>query len=102
VHIGLVLVQQRSGTAKGITFVTTGDETGVTNLITHMEIWEKYKVARTRASAAEFKGFARERGTSRLWRAHTRAPMKFCELLELVNCSDRLTHTEQDAKSVIP
>jgi hypothetical protein len=31
-----------------------------------------------------------------------RAPMAFCELFELVNRSDRLTHTEQDAKSVIP
>ncbi len=45
---GLVLVRQRPGTAKGITFVTLEDETGVINLIIHQETWNKfYKVART-------------------------------------------------------
>jgi error-prone DNA polymerase len=45
---GLVLVRQRPGTAKGITFVTLEDETGVANLIIRMDVWEKfYKVART-------------------------------------------------------
>jgi error-prone DNA polymerase len=45
---GLVLVRQRPGTAKGITFVTIEDETGVANLIIRMDVWEKYhRVART-------------------------------------------------------
>jgi error-prone DNA polymerase len=45
---GLVLVRQRPGTAKGITFVTLEDETGVSNLIIRMDVWEKfYTVART-------------------------------------------------------
>ena len=45
---GLVLVRQRPGTAKGITFVTIEDETGVANLIIRMDVWERfYKVART-------------------------------------------------------
>ncbi len=45
---GLVLVRQRPGTAKGITFVTLEDETGVANLIIRMDVWEKfYTVART-------------------------------------------------------
>jgi error-prone DNA polymerase len=39
---GLVLVRQRPGTAKGITFVTLEDETGVANLIVRMEVWERY------------------------------------------------------------
>jgi len=48
---GLVLVRQRPGTAKGITFVTLEDETGVANLIVRMEVWERYhKVARTAAA----------------------------------------------------
>ena len=48
---GLVLVRQRPGTAKGITFVTIEDETGVANLIIRMEVWERYhKVARTAAA----------------------------------------------------
>jgi error-prone DNA polymerase len=45
---GIVLLRQRPSTAKGITFVTLEDETGMVNLIVRMEVWEKYrKVART-------------------------------------------------------
>jgi error-prone DNA polymerase len=45
---GLVLVRQRPGTAKGITFVTLEDETGTANLIIRMDVWERfYQVART-------------------------------------------------------
>ena len=45
---GLVLVRQRPGTAKGITFVTIEDETGIANLIVRMDVWERfYQVART-------------------------------------------------------
>ncbi|MEM9657812.1 MAG: OB-fold nucleic acid binding domain-containing protein, partial [Planctomycetota bacterium] len=48
---GLVLMRQRPSTAKGITFVTLEDETGVANLVIHVQIWERfYKVAR-RSSA---------------------------------------------------
>ncbi len=39
---GLVLLRQRPGTAKGITFVTLEDETGATNLIIHAQTWERY------------------------------------------------------------
>lgn len=48
---GLVLVRQRPSTARGITFVTLEDETGVCNLIIRPEIWERfYQVARTAPS----------------------------------------------------
>jgi error-prone DNA polymerase len=48
---GLVLVRQRPSTAKGITFVTLEDETGVANLIVRVDVWEKYyQVARTASS----------------------------------------------------
>ncbi|HEY6564489.1 MAG TPA: OB-fold nucleic acid binding domain-containing protein, partial [Pirellulaceae bacterium] len=44
---GLVLVRQRPGTAKGITFVTLEDETGTINLVVHQATWDKfYQVAR--------------------------------------------------------
>ena len=44
---GLVLLRQRPGTAKGITFVTLEDETGTTNLIVHPGTWERhYRVAK--------------------------------------------------------
>ena len=45
---GLVLVRQRPGTAKGITFVTIEDETGQANLIVHPRVWKKHiRVAQT-------------------------------------------------------
>ncbi|MFZ1934165.1 MAG: DNA polymerase III subunit alpha, partial [Thermoguttaceae bacterium] len=36
---GIVLVRQRPGTAKGITFVTLEDETGTANLIVRLAVW---------------------------------------------------------------
>jgi len=48
---GLVLVRQRPSTARGITFVTLEDETGVANLIVRMDVWERfYQVARGASS----------------------------------------------------
>lgn len=45
---GMVLLRQRPGTAKGITFVTLEDETGIANLVIRHAIWEQhYAVART-------------------------------------------------------
>jgi error-prone DNA polymerase len=41
-------VASHPATAKGITFVTLEDETGVANLIIRMNVWERfYRVART-------------------------------------------------------
>jgi error-prone DNA polymerase len=40
---GLVLVRQRPGTAKGITFMTLEDETGSANLIIRPKVWERYR-----------------------------------------------------------
>jgi error-prone DNA polymerase len=48
---GLVLLRQRPGTAKGITFATIEDETGLANLVIRPQIWERYyKVARGSAA----------------------------------------------------
>jgi error-prone DNA polymerase len=48
---GIVLMRQRPGTAKGITFVTLEDETGIANLIVHPAIWLKYELAARQAKA---------------------------------------------------
>ena len=42
---GLVMVRQRPSTAKGITFVTLEDETGIINLIVRPEVWERHHQA---------------------------------------------------------
>jgi error-prone DNA polymerase len=42
---GLVLVRQRPGTAKGVTFLTVEDETGIANIIVHTKVYEKYRAA---------------------------------------------------------
>lgn len=39
---GLILLRQRPGTAKGITFVTMEDETGSINLVIRPETWKTY------------------------------------------------------------
>jgi len=39
---GLVIMRQRPGTAKGITFVTLEDETGQANLILHPQTWKRF------------------------------------------------------------
>jgi error-prone DNA polymerase len=45
---GLVMLRQRPSTAKGITFVTLEDETGIINLIVQPEVWERHhQAART-------------------------------------------------------
>ena len=44
---GMVLLRQRPGTAKGITFVTIEDETGTINLVLFPKIWERFfKIAK--------------------------------------------------------
>ena len=40
---GIVLLRQRPGTAKGITFVTIEDETGTANLIVRQNTWERFR-----------------------------------------------------------
>ncbi len=45
---GLVLMRQRPGSAKGVTFITLEDETAETNLVLWPTVWEKYhRPART-------------------------------------------------------
>lgn len=44
---GLIILRQRPSTAKGITFVTMEDETGIVNLVIRQAIWDQfYTVAR--------------------------------------------------------
>src|SRR5262249_26783212 len=40
---GLVLLRQRPGTAKGVTFMTIEDETGTVNLIIWRAVWERHR-----------------------------------------------------------
>ena len=53
---GLVLLRQRPSTAKGITFMTLEDETGTTNLVVHVNIWEKFRLVARGASAILARG----------------------------------------------
>lgn len=40
---GLVIMRQRPATAKGITFVTLEDESGVANLVVKPHVWERFR-----------------------------------------------------------
>ena len=65
---GLVLVRQRPGTAKGITFVTIEDETGMANLIVRMDVWERfYQVARTASAFIASGRLQNQKGWCTCW-----------------------------------
>ncbi|MES2794281.1 MAG: error-prone DNA polymerase [Planctomycetota bacterium] len=53
---GLVLLRQRPGTAKGITFMTLEDETGTANLIVRLDVWERFHRVARQASALIVQG----------------------------------------------
>ncbi len=42
---GLVLVRQRPGTAKGVTFLTLEDETGVANVVIWQKVFQRFRRA---------------------------------------------------------
>ena len=42
---GLVLVRQRPGTAKGVTFLTLEDETGVANVVVWQKVFQRFRRA---------------------------------------------------------
>ena len=48
---GVVLMRQRPSTAKGITFVTVEDETGIANLVIHQATWKRYDAIARRSTA---------------------------------------------------
>ena len=48
---GLVIMRQRPSTAKGITFVTIEDETGIANLVIHQNTWQRFYMICRRSSA---------------------------------------------------
>ena len=59
---GIVLVRQRPGTAKGITFVTLEDETGVANLIIRPDVWKKFRAAALGATVLLTRGRLQRQG----------------------------------------
>lgn len=59
---GLVLVRQRPSTAKGITFVTLEDETGVANLIIRQDVWQRFRPAARTAVALLASGRLQKKG----------------------------------------
>jgi error-prone DNA polymerase len=48
---GLVIMRQRPSTAKGITFVTIEDETGIANLVIHQNTWQRFYMIARRSTA---------------------------------------------------
>jgi error-prone DNA polymerase len=85
---GLVLMRQRPGTAKGITFVTLEDETGIANLIIHLHVWQKYELAAKRASALIAEG--------RLERKDQVVHLLVRRLVDLRSCVKELHHRSRD------
>jgi len=59
---GIVLVRQRPGTAKGITFLTLEDETGQANLIVRPDVWKKHRRAALGAAVLLAQGRLQRQG----------------------------------------
>jgi error-prone DNA polymerase len=59
---GIVLVRQRPGTAKGITFVTLEDETGTANLIVRPDVWKRWRQAALEATILLARGRLQRHG----------------------------------------
>jgi error-prone DNA polymerase len=59
---GIVLVRQRPGTAKGITFVTLEDETGQANLIVRPDVWKRWRSAALGATILQANGRLQRHG----------------------------------------
>jgi error-prone DNA polymerase len=47
----MVLLRQRPGSAKGITFMTLEDETGQANLVVYPDVWDRFRRVARMSSA---------------------------------------------------
>jgi error-prone DNA polymerase len=61
---GLVIVRQKPPTAKGMTFATLEDESGLMDLAFHPEVYEKYREEFLRHCLIEVKGILQRDGNS--------------------------------------
>jgi error-prone DNA polymerase len=59
---GLVLVRQRPGTAKGVTFITIEDETGIANLVVWADLYERQRRAVLTANMLAVEGRVQREG----------------------------------------
>jgi error-prone DNA polymerase len=63
VHVaGIVLIRQRPGTASGIVFETSEDETGVINLIIRPNIFDRYRRAARHSTLVQADGYVERQG----------------------------------------
>ena len=59
---GIVLVRQRPATARGITFMTVEDETGIANLVVRPQVWQQHRQAALGATIVLAQGRVERRG----------------------------------------
>jgi error-prone DNA polymerase len=60
---GLVLVRQRPSTAKGTTFITLEDETGIANIVVWPRVWERHRRSARSAAALYVQGRVERAGS---------------------------------------
>jgi error-prone DNA polymerase len=61
---GLVLNRQRPATARGVTFMTLEDETGVVNVVVFRRVWERFAYVATHESFVQVSGKVERQVTS--------------------------------------
>ncbi|NQU20264.1 MAG: error-prone DNA polymerase [Candidatus Nealsonbacteria bacterium] len=87
---GIVLVRQRPGTAKGITFVTLEDETGTANLIVRPNVWKRYRQAALGATLLLARGRLQRQGA-----------IVHVLVAQLENLSDRMNEMASQSRDFI-
>ena len=88
---GLVLVRQRPGTAKGVTFITIEDETGVANLVVWADLYERQRRVVLTANMLGVEGRVQREGLV----VHIVAD-------KLIDLSDRLAAIGETDRAIIP
>ena len=84
---GLILLRQRPGTSKGITFVTLEDETGTANLVLSKPVWERFHAVARHSNAWFVRGRLENRhGVTHVVVQHLQD--MHCELTKLVQSRD--------------
>ncbi|HET8727647.1 MAG TPA: OB-fold nucleic acid binding domain-containing protein, partial [Alphaproteobacteria bacterium] len=59
---GLVLIRQRPGTAKGVTFMTLEDETGIANIVVWSRVFDRFRRTILRAELVAVEGRVQREG----------------------------------------
>ena len=90
--VGIVLIRQRPGTAKGVCFVTIEDEVGVANLVVWSKVMKAYRKVVMRSRVIDVRGVVQREDDVIYIIAH--------RLVDRTDVLDRLSNEEPDKQMI--